>query len=176
MAVVRMTAAELVGSAVRAVGAILSVSATQAARLVANGDAVILDTSDSVNLTDLAVGDANAVAIVSLTGTTAKELDLTDLADVADSVVGENNFAAVHALKIQILGTGNLTLTVGNASATQFTGPLGGATHTIAVRPGFPLLVATDAAAGWTTSSQTLLKLAPSATMTVAVSIRGTMA
>lgn len=175
MSYAKLVAEELIGSAVHAADDVVAMDATRTAELLARGDVIHLG-SLSVDVGEItSQGDASYCGLVSLSGTTAKEVDLNDLSTVVADYVGDTiNFSAVHAICIQILGTGDLTLTVGNASATQFTGPLGAAAHTVAVRPGYPLVLATDATAGWTTSSKNLLKLLPSATMTVAITIRGT--
>lgn len=65
------------------------------------------------------------------------------------------NFARVKGVFLSALAGNTNTVVIGAAAATQWVGPFGAATHTIAVRPGGWFGIACDDATGWAVAAGT---------------------
>jgi len=59
-------------------------------------------------------------------------------------------FVRVKAIAVKAASGNANNVIVGGAAATQFVGPFGAATHTIAIAPGGAFLIVNPTAAGWT--------------------------
>lgn len=83
---------------------------------------------------------------IAISGTDDLDLTGTTLQDILNQ-----NLALVRVKLIAVYAaTGNTNnVVVGAAAATQFVGPFGAATHTIAVQPGGSFIVLSPTAAGW---------------------------
>jgi len=105
------------------------------------GYSVSLATGTAAGQADLLYQDTNTL-------TASATLDV-DLAGVLTTPVGGGvvTFARIKALVVAAAALNTNNVVVGGAAATQFIGPFGAATHTIAVRPGeFKVLIACGAA------------------------------
>ncbi|CAB4196013.1 hypothetical protein UFOVP1299_49 [uncultured Caudovirales phage] len=84
------------------------------------------------------------------TRTTDVSGETLDLAGVLLNAFGVAiTFTAIHAIIIKAAAANTLDVVVGNAVATQFVGPFGAATHTMAVGPGQMWMITNFSAAGW---------------------------
>jgi hypothetical protein len=81
---------------------------------------------------------------------TASGTDDIDLAGVLlDAFGAALTFAKVKLIAVAAYAANTNNCVVGNAAATQFVGPFGAATHTVAVAPGGFFMVGRPDAAGW---------------------------
>jgi hypothetical protein len=106
---------------------------------------------------DLAWGDVNTLAASATT-----DIDLAG--SLTNPLGGTLTFARVKMILV-LAGSGNTNnVVVGGAAATQFIGPFGAATHTVAVKPGGMFMVAAPDATGWavTAGSTDFLRIANS--------------
>jgi hypothetical protein len=98
----------------------------------------------------------------TLTASATEELDLAGvLTDAFGAVI---TFATIKGIILIADASNTNDVVIGNAAATQFVGPFGAATHTIAVKPG-GLFMDVLGGTGWSVSggSTDKLKLANSA-------------
>lgn len=122
-------------------------------------------------------GQANAMFsdLRSLSSGASEDLDLAG--SLVDAHGNTLTFATIKAIIIENPTENTVDITIGGASATQFVGPFGAATHTVATRPGgFSAFVAPKT--GWTVTggSVDLLKvLAGAAASTYRIHIIGTV-
>ena len=97
----------------------------------------------------------------------------TDDIDLSGALVDALGVAAVYArvkgLMVYAWPANTNNVVVGGAAATQWVGPFGAATHTVALQPGGLLTLATVSAAGWpvVNAASDLLRIANSAGGTV---------
>lgn len=97
----------------------------------------------------------------SIAASSSEDLDLSGtLTDPLGATVA---FSTIKAILIKAKASNVNNVVVGGAAATQFVGPFGAATHTIAVPPGGQFLISAPKT-GWTVTggSADLLKLANS--------------
>lgn len=97
----------------------------------------------------------------TLTASSTEDLDLSGT--LVDAFGASLVFQKVKGLIIaaSLLNTNNVV--IGGASATQWVGPFGAATHTLAIQPGGVLALFTPSAAGYPVTATTdLLKVANS--------------
>jgi hypothetical protein len=111
-----------------------------------------------------ASGKADLVYHAQRTITASSSETLDFAGSLTDSFGATLTFVKVKAIFIKASSGNTNDVVVGNTAATQFTGPLGGATHTIAVAPNGVLLVSAPNA-GWAVGagSTDMLKIANSA-------------
>jgi hypothetical protein len=84
--------------------------------------------------------------VTALAASGTQDFDLAGaLADPFGSTTGAV-FARVKALIVSAFAANTNNVVVGNAAATQWVGPFGAATHTLAVRPGGALCLFTGSA------------------------------
>jgi hypothetical protein len=84
----------------------------------------------------------------TITASGTDDLDLTGTA--LQDILNQNLALARVKLIAVYAATGNTNnVVIGAAAATQFVGPFGANTHTIAVQPGGSFLIVTPTAAGW---------------------------
>lgn len=111
----------------------------------------------------------------AISSSSSESLDLAG--SLTNAVGGTITFATVKAIIIESATANTVDITVGNAASNGFTGPFGGATHTVAVRPGgVAMFVAPKT--GWTVTASTgdLLKVAAGAAdITYRITIIGTV-
>lgn len=96
---------------------------------------------------------------------TASSTEDLDLAGVLVGAFGTAlTFARVKAILVTADAANTNNVVVGGASATQFVGPFGAATHTVSVQPGGMFMVAAPGATAWPVAqgSTDLLKVANS--------------
>lgn len=92
----------------------------------------------------------------------SEELNLND-GSLVDPLGGTLAFTGIKAIALQAAAANTNNVVVGNASATQFLGPLGAAAHTYTITPGGVWVAHAPSAAGWPVSGTVkLLKLANS--------------
>jgi hypothetical protein len=107
---------------------------------------------------DLVWGDTNTLAASANT-----DIDLAGV--LTNPLGGTLTFVRIRAILV-IAAAGNTNnVVVGGAAATQFIGPFGAATHTVAVKPGGMFMVVAPDATGWAVAagSTDLLRVANSA-------------
>lgn len=105
------------------------------------GYSVAMATGTGAGQADLLYQDTNTLGA-------SATLDV-DLSGVLTTPVGGGlvSFARIKGLVVAAAAGNTNNVVVGGAAATQFVGPFGSATHTIAVRPGeFKVLIACGAA------------------------------
>lgn len=137
----------------------------------------------TINLTDgTAANQADKVwsDTRTLAASTSEDLDLSG---VLTGPFGNTvSFAKVKSIYVSAASGNTNNVVVGGASATQFVGPFGAATHTIAVPPGGVFLIAGPALAGIgavSNGATDLLKIANSGagtSVTYTIKITGTSA
>lgn len=114
----------------------------------------------------------------TIAATTNDDLDLAG--SLTDACGATLTFAKVKLIYIENPSGNDGDVVVGAAASNQFVGPLGGATHTIAIKPGGCLLLASPVNAGWTVAAGTgdILRVrnAGSASQDIPVIIVGTSA
>lgn len=100
-------------------------------------------------------------AAINIAASSTSVLDLAG--SLVDAFGNTITFARIKAIIIMADSTNVNDIVVGNTAANQFTGPLGGATHTVACPPGGFLAMGAPAT-GWTVTAATgdNLKLANS--------------
>lgn len=111
----------------------------------------------SANQADLVWGDTRTIA--------ASGTDDLDLAGVLVGALGTVvTFARVKAILVTADAGNTNNVVIGGAAATQFVGPFGAATHTIALQPGNGFMVTATGATAWpvTAASADLLRIANS--------------
>lgn len=120
-------------------------------------------TGAAINQADRAFADTRQIAA---SGTDDLDLTGTALQDILNV-----NLALVRVKLIWVYAysTNTNNVVIGNAAATQFVGPFGSATHTIALPPNGTFLVTAPTAAGWTVGAgaSDLLRIANSGAGTV---------
>jgi hypothetical protein len=126
----------------------------------------VLAQAFSVGLTEgTGANQANQIFADTRTLSASASEDL-DLAGALTNALGASVvFTKIKAIIISASAANTNNVVVGNTSANGFTGPFGGATHTIQVRPGgFAAFACADATA-WAVAAGTgdLLKIANSA-------------
>lgn len=90
--------------------------------------------------------------------------DDLDLAGGLTDIFGNTlTFVEVASIEIRAAAGNTNNVVLGNAASNQFVGPLGGATHTIALKPGAVFAIG-DPGAGWavTAGSADVLRIANS--------------
>lgn len=122
---------------------------------------------------DLAWGKTNTLA-----ASANEDLDLAG--SLTGALGGTTTFVKVKSIVVTADEGNTNNVVVGGAAATQFVGPFGAATHTIAVPPGGAFAV-TAPAAGWTVAagSTDFLRIANSgagSTVTYKIFVTGTSA
>jgi len=101
-----------------------------------------LDSGTGANQADKVWSDTRTI--------TASGTDDIDLAGVLlDAFGAALTFAKVKLIAVAAYAANTNNCVVGNAAATQFVGPFGAATHTVAVAPGGFFMVGRPDAAGW---------------------------
>jgi hypothetical protein len=117
-------------------------------------------------------GAKNGCTLLTLSGTTAQSIDLTNLATgTPTSTAGDTSFATVYALRLKNLGTTALTLSPGSSNPSPVPA-LGGTTPTLTLPAGSELLL--HDAAGWTiTGSAKVFTITPSSGGLLAVTVAG---
>lgn len=119
---------------------------------------VNLDNGTGLNAADRIYVDSNTLAA-------SATVDIDLAGSLTDALGAALTFARVKAifLRAAVGNTNNVVL--GGAAATQFVGPFGAATHTIAVKPGGLFAVVAPDAAGWSVGAgaSDLLRIANSA-------------
>jgi hypothetical protein len=101
-----------------------------------------LDSGTGANQADKVWSDTRTI--------TASGTDDIDLAGVLTDAFGAGlTFVKVKIIAVSAASGNTNNVVVGNAAATQFQGPFGAVTHTVAVAPGGLFLVARADAAGW---------------------------
>ena len=149
------------------------------------------------NFLDLGTGSTKLAAAVALSlanGTGNNQADLVwsdtrtlsasatenlDLAgSLADAYGATITFAKIKAIIVTAAAGNTNDVIIGNAASNGFTGPFGGATHTVQVKAGGVFLIA-HPGTGWTVTAGTgdILKMANSAgttSVTYSVIILGT--
>jgi hypothetical protein len=111
------------------------------------------------------LNQANAVFSDRRTLSASANEDL-DLAGVLVSAFGATlTFTKIKAIFVGAAAANTNNVVVGGAAATQFVGPFGAATHTVAVPPGGVFMIATPTLAGWAVAagSTDFLRIANSA-------------
>lgn len=161
-----------VGAATFKTGDVALVDDTRFADLVKAGAAASMDSS--VAGSDAAQAVKQFGCRVALAGAT-QTLNLTSLAAAGAARAGDaTNFTAVHTLIIENLGTGAVTLSVGNAGSNPFDHFFTGTTPRLVIPAGTRVELRTKAAAGLTTTSKNNLMLDPGAsTFDALVSVKG---
>ncbi|MFG1247620.1 hypothetical protein [Xanthobacter flavus] len=114
----------------------------------------------------------------TLSASSADSLDLAG--GLTDSAGAAITFAKVRAIVVKAALANSADIVVGGAASNTFTGPFGGATHTVAVRPGGTLVLCAPKT-GWpvTASTGDILKIlngSGSAAATYQVAILGNSA
>jgi hypothetical protein len=115
----------------------------------------------AANQADLVFGDTRTLA--------ASATEDLDLAGVLSAPFGGTvTFARVKMILVTADPGNTNNVIVGGASATQFIGPLGAATHTIAVQPGGMYMAVAPGTTAWPVTAATadLLKVANSSSGT----------
>lgn len=146
----------------------LSVSAQQTlARDLCTASAPLSLTYTNPLATGTGAGKADLIFSDTFTISASANTEL-DLNSLAGGALGETSaFVAVKAIIVTALAANTNSIVIGNASATQFLGPLGAAVHTVAVPPGGMFAVSRSDATGWTVSGTVkLLRLANSSSGT----------
>lgn len=92
----------------------------------------------------------------SLAASANEELDLAGV--LLDPAGAALTFSAVKGIFVEAAAANTNDVVVGNAASNGFVGPFGGATHTIAVKPGGKLLIEAPNT-GWTVTAGTGDKL-----------------
>ena len=115
----------------------------------------------------LTSGIASGQADVAYSATrtiAASGTDDLDLAGVLVGAFGTSTFVRVKSIFVTADAGNTNNVVIGAAAATQFVGPFGAATHTIALAPGNGFLVTNTGATGWTVtaSSADFLRIANS--------------
>lgn len=109
----------------------------------------------------------------------ASASDSLDLAGgLTDSAGAAITFAKVRAIVVKAALANGADIVVGGAASNTFTGPFGGATHTVAVKPGGTLVLCAPKT-GWTVTPSTgdILKIlngSGAAAATYQIAILGT--
>jgi hypothetical protein len=85
--------------------------------------------------------------IRTLTASANEDLDLSGV--LVDAFGATISFARIKGLFVAADAGNTNTVVIGGAAATQWVGPFGAATHTIAVRPGGFFCAAASDATGW---------------------------
>lgn len=137
--------------------------------------------SSNVNNSDISAPHGLNYGVTWSSGTVANTADVvwsstrtlnasaTEDLDLAGSLTGTLGgtvtFARVKAIMVTAHPANTNNVVIGAASATQFVGPFGAATHTISVQPGGEFSVAAPGATAWPVTAGTadLLKVANSA-------------
>lgn len=156
-------------------------TATVNNRVVATNSTTVGGATTTVNITNPATETsfANGTGALQINvawsdtrtyATGGTTLDLTALASAATNT-GAASFASVKYLKV-INNDATNTIIVGNAGTNPFNPGLSAATTTFTIQPGGELVFENPAAAGWTTTSATNLRIAsgagtPSATVVI---------
>lgn len=107
------------------------------------GGQVNLDNGTGANQADRIYVDTN-----TLTASSTTDIDLAG--SLTDSLGGSAVFARVKAIFLRAAAGNTNNVVIGGAAATQFVGPFGAATHTIAVRPGGLFAIIAPDAVAWT--------------------------
>ncbi len=122
-------------------------------------------------------GQANEIFTDSraISSGSSESLDLAG--GLTNAIGGTITFATIKAIIVESDTANTVDITVGNAASNGFTGPFGGATHTVAVRPG-GVAVFIAPKTGWTVTASTgdLLKVAAGAAdITYRITLVGTV-
>lgn len=98
----------------------------------------------------------------TLAASATEDLDLAGV--LLDPFGAAITFVKIQAMLFKASAANTNNVVIGAASATQFVGPFGAATHTIAVKPGGLFLTVAPDAAGWAVGAgaSDLLKVANS--------------
>lgn len=106
---------------------------------------------------DLVWGDTRQLA-----ASANEDLDLSGTTLVG--ALGTVSFARVKGIFVSADAGNTNNVVVGGAAATQFVGPFGAATHTLAITPGNAIMLTNFTATGWavTGGSNDLLRIANS--------------
>jgi hypothetical protein len=102
----------------------------------------------------------------TLAASASEDLDLAG--SLVDAFGATITFVKVKGIFVTAAAANTNNVIIGGASATQFVGPFGSATHTIAVAPGGGFMICRPDATGWAVGagSTDLLKIANSSSGT----------
>lgn len=165
---VRLANAELVGGTVRAAGQVVVVALNPSnATVVAAAEGAALDKSTA----DLSGAYTKTGAVtVSLSGTTPKTIDLTDLTSVVASYAGDTTFASFSQLVIRNLGAGSVTVAPGASNPASL--GINGTSPSVTIQAGAVLTLSYPTASVVDSTHKTIL-LTPAADTVVSVALGG---
>ncbi len=165
---VALTAAQLVGSTVRAAGQVVALNPSNATAIVAGGAASALD-KVTADLATAALAK-NGAATVALAGTTPKTIDLTDLTSITASYAGDTTFASFSRLTFKNLGAGSLTVAPGASNPASL--GINGTTPSVTVQPGASVTISYPTPVTVDATHKTIL-LTPAADTTFSIAVGG---
>jgi hypothetical protein len=164
---VKMTAAQLVGATVQAAGQLVALNGSNAAKVAAGAGGTVVDKL-AVDFSTDALAKHGA-ARFTFSGTTPKNMDLTDLTSASASSAGDTTFATISQLVFYNDGAADITVAPGGSNPASI--GLAGTTPTLNVPAGKS--VAIPYAAAVVDGTHKVILMTPTAGGSLVVSVGG---